>query len=617
MRFRLRLVLVAAAAGTTPGDAQNPIRHPTEAVDARFARSQPVVHYTLRIDPADLSTFTVTLRIRHAPDTFTVAMAAHPEYDDRFWRHVEDVRIDAPSGPATIVRVDSALWHVRAPGGAGTISYRIRLPPPESPPRAAWRPFLDSTGALVGGPHSFMYITSATLAPSHLSLDLPPGWDVATGLASTSDPRTWFAPSIDVLVEAPILAGRLSSWHFAVDGVPHRVVYWRAPGAVPFDTIQFVGGIRRLVEQGVALFGRAPWREYTFMYRDAAWGGLEHANSVTLGVSSAELARNVDAHLPETAHEFFHAWNLMRIRPAEYQSVTWRAQPPTSGLWFSEGLTIFYADLLLRRAGLPVEDSTRVAHLASIIEAYLANVGYARLSAERVSKAAYNSSPEALGDYTASAHLQGEVLGTLLDLVVRDATNGQRSMDDVMRLMLERFAGERGFLGRDIERTVEDVCGCDVTPLFNAHVRAGTPIDFDRYLRLIGLRTRVTWTPALNREGQPAIDLRVWAYQREEDRSLRLRIGSPESVWGRAGLHTGDRLVAVNGTAVRTWPEFRAVLLKARLGDSVRIGVSRPAGPFTATVPVVGFDRPVVRIEADGKSSRKAEALREAWMAGR
>lgn len=462
-----------------------------------------------------------------------------------------------------------------------------------------------------------MYLTNATLAPSHLTLDLPEGWDVAAGLAPTSDPRTWFAPSIDVLVEAPIFAGRLSSWRFVVDGVPHRVVYWRAPGAVPFDTVQFVGGIRRMVEQGVVLFGRAPWREYTFMFRDAAWGGLEHANSVTLGISSAALARDVASHLPETAHEFIHAWNLMRIRPAEYQSVTWRAQPPTSGLWFSEGLTIFYADLLLRRAGLPVDDSTRVSRLESIIGRYLANPGHSRLSAERVSEAAYNAGQDALGDYTASAHLQGEVLGTVLDLIARDATSGRRSMDDVMRLMLERFAGERGFLGRDIERAVEDVCGCDVTPVFDAHVRRGTPIDFDRYLRLIGFRTRVTWTPALTREGQPAVDIRVWAYEQPDDGSLRLRIGSLESSWGRAGLHTGDRLVSVNGAAVRSWPEFRAALVKARLGDSMRIEVARPTGAFAVKVPVVGYDRPVVRIEADGKANSKAEALREAWMAGR
>ena len=97
--------------------------------------AEPEVHYTVRVDRADLSGFTITMRFRGAPDTFTVAMPAHPEYDDRYWRHVENVRIDTPSG--AITRADSALWHVRAPGGSGTITYRIKLPPAEQPPVGA------------------------------------------------------------------------------------------------------------------------------------------------------------------------------------------------------------------------------------------------------------------------------------------------------------------------------------------------------------------------------------------------------------------------------------------------------------------------------------------------
>ena len=109
-----------------------------------------------------------------------------------------------------------------------------------------------------------------------------------------------------------------------------------------------------------------------------------------------------------------------------------------------------------------------------------------------------------------------------------------------------------------------------MTPLFDANVRGASPIGFDRYLGLIGLRSRVTWTPALDRAGKPAVELRVWAYN-SDDGSLRLRIGSPEGAWGRAGLHTGDRIVSVNGAAVKSWPEFRSALIKARIGDTMRV----------------------------------------------
>ncbi|MGH9203611.1 MAG: hypothetical protein ACRD2A_20490, partial [Vicinamibacterales bacterium] len=364
--------------------AQHPIRHPNEAIEARYALSQPVVHYAIRVDSSDLAGFSVEMRIRNAPDTLRLAMSAHPEYDDKFWRYLEDLRIESRAGRATITRADSAVWNVSTRGGAATVSYRIRFPTPQEGPRGAWRPFLSPTGGLIGGPHAFMYIVGATLAPVHVSVDVPRSWEIATGLTPTSDRRTFFAPTFDVLVEGPIFAGRFMGWRFAIDGVPHRVVYWPSSGAVPFDTAAFVDGVRRMTEQAVVLFGRPPWREYTFIFQDSAWGGLEHANSVTLGASSEALARDPLSALPETAHEFIHAWNLMRIRPAEYRTVDYRVQPPTSGLWFSEGLTIFYADLTLRRAGLKTYDSTRIAHTEGLLTRYLANPGHARFSAERV-----------------------------------------------------------------------------------------------------------------------------------------------------------------------------------------------------------------------------------------
>src|SRR5262249_53516722 len=156
-------------------------------------------------------------------------------------------------------------------------------------------------------------------------------------------------------------------------------------------------------------------------------------------------------------------------------------------------------------------DSTRALHLERLLASYLGNPAYARYSAERVSQVAYNAAPGALGDYDASTHLQGELLGTMLDLIVRDATRGKRSMDDVMRAMLQDYAGTRGFLGVDIRRTVEGVCGCRLDAFFASYVHGAAPLDFNRYLGLAGLRARVTWTAALNGD-RPAPDLRIRAW---------------------------------------------------------------------------------------------------------
>lgn len=579
--------------------------------------AKPVVSYVVHVDSTDLSGWEVELRVGNPPATFDLAMAAHPEYDDRYWRYLTDLRAEVGGGGATITRRDSALWRVVAPrAGDVTVRYRLQLPPPEGPPRAAWRPHRAPGGAFLGGPHTFLYLIGAERAPVRVTLDLPQGWGVATGLAATADPRTFLASSADALVDSPFLVGHFRSWSLMVDGVPHRVVYWPLPGATPFDTAAFVAGIEGVVRQTVSLFGRMPYREYTFVFQDGAYGGLEHRNSVTLGAPSGELARDPHAALGETAHEFFHTWNLMQIRPTEYRSVDYRTQPPVAGLWFSEGLTIFYADLLLRRARLPVRDSSRVAHLERSIARYLGSPGNWHHSAEAVSRVAYNAPPGSLGDYSASTHLQGEVIGAMLDLVIRDATDGARSMDDVMRLMLARFAGARGFEGQDVERAVEEVCGCDVTPLFDAHVRAGgSPIDFDRYLGLIGLRHRVERVPAVW-DGRPERDLRIFGWESGGGDAVRLVITDPSSIWATAGLHTGDRLVSIDGAPTTTWRALRARLVSLQLGDTIALEVRRPSGPFRTSVVVAGFDRPVVRIEEAAGATARQRALRARWEHG-
>ena len=582
-----------------------PLPVPTAAV-------KPSIQYTLRVDSADLSGWTVAIRLRTNSDTIRLAMAAHPEYDDRYWRYVRDFAVETTG--ATVTRIDSAVWQIVAPRGVVNVRYRVALPPADAGLRASWRPFLTPTGGLIGGPHAFMYVLGSEDSSVLVELVLPASWRIATGLTATRDPHYFTAAHAAVLEDSPILVGHVRQWSFVEGGIAHRVVYWPLPDATPFDTVAFVSGIRSLVHQAVALFGRAPYREYTFQFEDGAYsGGLEHRNSVTLGARSEELAHDPNSGVQETAHEFVHTWNLMAIRPVEYRDIDYRTQPPVASLWFSEGLTMFYADLLLRRAGIAVHDSTRAAHLERLIGSYLNNPAYARFSAESISRVAYNVEPGALGDYSASTHLQGELIGTMLDLITRDATQGRRSMDDVMRLLFER-AGTQKIDSRAIERAVETVCGCDVTPFFDAYVRNAGAIDFDRYLGLIGLRTRVTWAPAVN-NGAPERDLRIYGWESDRDSSVRLIVNNGASIWGRAGLHSRDQLVAMNGAPVRTWSELRAKLQSLRLGDTVRVQVRRPAGPFEATVVVAGFERATVRLE-NVEAATAQRRLAVAWRNG-
>src|SRR6185312_10557244 len=460
----------------------------------------------------------------------------------------------------------------------------------------------------------------------------PEGWKSASGLEPTNDQesggrkqepaggrqeaggKTFAASSVELLLDSPIVVGEFQQWDFEVQGLKHQVIYLTQPNATAFDTAAFVAGIQKLVIEALKIGGKAPYKNsghYTFLYQDVAVGALEHINSVTIGARSQTLARGLQGVFETTAHEYFHTWNLMHVRPAERVGLRYRSAKDTAELWWSEGVTIYFADLMMRRAKLPTTDPTRLAHLENLMASYFFNPSYSRFSAEQVSRAAED--PFGLGDYSASTHFQGNMFGTMLDLMIRESTRGRRSLSDVMQRLSDRFTPQRGITGRDIERTVSEVCACDAHSFFEAYVRGARPLDFDHYLRMIGMRASVSWAPALNNEGKPEPDLRVFAVNVPEDSTLRLRITNPNSVWGRAGLHSGDRLIAFDGKLVTTSMEFRSWVGKLHVGDTASVEVERGGAVSKVTVAITGYERPTVKIEEIANATSEQKRLRAEW----
>src|SRR5258706_4355350 len=572
----------------------------------------PRISYNIRVDARDLSGFDVEMRVHDAGPTVRIAMASHPEYDDRYWRYVENLTAESRGARLQVTSEENALWRVVARGVALPVKYGIHLPPQTTPTRAAWKPFLAPTGGLVGDLHSLMYVVGATSARARVTLDLPSGWASASGLEPTGDPKTFAASSVELLLDSPIMIGQFRHWEFIVKGVPHTIVYWPQPNAAPFDTASFVAGIQSMAAEALKIFGEPPYRSYTFLYEDGAFGALEHLNSVNIGATSQGLAQGFTDVFGTTAHEYFHTWNLMHVRPVERVGVRYRPADPTGELWWSEGVTIYFSDLLLRRARLPVYDSTRLAHLERYIEAYLLTPGYSRNSAERVTRA--SDDPLGLGEDFASTHLQGNLLGTMLDLMVRHATHGQRSPDDVMRTLSLRFTPQRGITGRDIEQAIHEVCACDAHTFFEAHVRGARPLDFDRYLRIIGMRTQVSWSPAVSSDGKPQPDVRLSAFNTVDDPVLRIHLSTPDSVWGRAGLHTGDQLVSLNRQPVTSSADFRSRLGQLRIGDTAPVEIIRNGVASQVSVAIAGYDRPTVRIVEIANAATEQLRLRAQWL---
>jgi predicted metalloprotease with PDZ domain len=421
-----------------------------------------------------------------------------------------------------------------------------------------------------------LYVVGSESASASVVLKLPAEWRAASSMPQSNG--EFRAPSIFSLMESPIMVGRMREWAFDVARTKHRLLYLPGAHPVQFDSTAFISAVERLVAQNIQLFGSAPYREYTFMVADDAYGGLEHPASVTLGGPSSELAKDPYALMPEFAHEFFHTWNLMRIKPAEYRGVDYRVQPPVPSLWFSEGYSLFYADLLLRRAGLRTSP-TRLEHLQMLLARYHQDPAYGRYSPETISRSEYNSQPGALGNSDPSTHLIGEVIAAAIDLKLRAASAGRRSSDDVMRAMNSDF-GERGFTGRDVERTASRVCGCDMSEFFAKHVRDAQRIDFVQLLRPFGIDMDTATVPSITSSGEVERDFRIRAYQPTPQDTLRIMLWNEASNWARGGLQTNDRVVSVSGQPVKTWPEFRTRIAAAKLGEPVRFELIREGRPI-------------------------------------
>src|SRR5687768_7261614 len=213
------------------------------------------ITYKISISRDDLSGYDIEVQIPRANGTVRLAMAAHPEYDDRYFRYVE--RFSAESGGRALVvtKPEDTLWQIDGAGGDLTVRYRIKPAAKEREWRQSWKPFLTPTGGMVGDLHMLMYVIGGEKRAARLALDMPAGWKAVSGLAPTDDPRI-FGGTVELLLDSPVLVGDVREWKFTVGGVPHTVAIWSHGDAKPVDAAPIIDGIQKLAEQAIRAFGK-------------------------------------------------------------------------------------------------------------------------------------------------------------------------------------------------------------------------------------------------------------------------------------------------------------------------------------------------------------------------
>lgn len=508
-----------------------------------------------------------------------------------FERHVQDFEAkDAAGQPLKWEKINKNTWRVVTNGSRDWhATYRVYAN--ELSVRTSE---LNSSHAYWNSANLLMYLEGFLTSPATVRVVAPDVWKVATGLPGVPGQRNTFrAENFDVLYDSPFEVSNFKSLLFNVKGVPHRIVI---DGAGNYDPERMRRDVQKIVETQVELMGgEIPYRDYTFILhlRSNAGGGLEHANSTSLGyprfgftISGGDRAtsaapaqtgtpqRDYRGFLSLVAHEFFHLWNVKRIRPDALGPFDYTKENYTKLLWVAEGITDYYADLTLRRAGL-ISDADFISATARSIQSLQNTPGRLVQSVEESSFDSwvkYYRQDENSINSQISYYDKGAILGLLLDLEIRKRTNGAKSLDDVLRYLYTEFARKnRNYTPEDFQKAAELAAGGSLEEFFAKYVRGKDELNYNAAFEAVGLRLETTLSgPA----GLPVERVYFGAEVRqEEDRLMVTRVYAGSPAYDQ-GLNTGDQIVALDNTRV-TRDFFNARLAEKKPGDVLNLTIFR------------------------------------------
>ncbi len=435
-----------------------------------------------------------------------------------------------------------------------------------------------------------MYPDGFLRAPATLRIMPPNNWQIATGLPAIANSQNTFrAENFDVLYDSPVEVGTFQTLRFEARGIPHRIVI---DGEGNYDAERMRTDVQKIIEAAANLMGELPYRDYTFILhvRSTGGGGLEHLNSTALIFrrSGFRPESGYQNFLRLVAHEYFHLWNVKRIRPDALGPFDYTKENYTKLLWVAEGLTSYYENILPRRAGL-ISDKETLRNLAATIQSVQNTPGRLLMSAEESSFDAwvkYYRPDENSINSQISYYDKGQILGLLLDLQIRQLSGGAHSLDDVMRyLYTEFFKKNRNYTPEDFQRACELQAGRSLDDFFRRYVRGREELDYNDALAGVGLRL-ITASKAGDGTAAPREDAYLGAnFNQEGERLLIKNVLSGAPAYDQ-GLNAGDQIVALDGMRIASinGADGRITsaeeVLKARLadkrpGDTVRLTIFR------------------------------------------
>jgi predicted metalloprotease with PDZ domain len=403
---------------------------------------------------------------------------------------VHDLAARAPDGLALKVEQPRKnRWAIQTSGAPKVVvAYKLQCDS-----RSVTTNWVGPDLAVLNGAAAFPTLRAGGPRPHDVHVELAAGWKRSmTGLDPAPDGQAnhYRAADFDTLVDSPIVAGDLDVREFDVAGSRHFVV--SAGNFKGWDGPRAAADVEKLVQETRRMWGFLPFKRYVFLFVfRPGGGGLEHRNSALLTTSTAagRTPASYLSWLNFVSHEYFHAFNVKRLRPAELGPFDYETPPRTTGLWVAEGFTCYYDSLLTTRAGLAAPRDL-LARLSGNIGRLQNMQGRLVQTLEQASADVWTSSFSGIGggSKTVSYYVKGPVVAFLLDVRVRRETKGARTLDDVMRLAYQRYSGAKGFTAEQFRQTAGEVAGADLQAWVRRAVGSAEELDYAEALDWFGLR---------------------------------------------------------------------------------------------------------------------------------
>jgi predicted metalloprotease with PDZ domain len=610
---------------------------PLRSVTYRLSMSRPVSHLfevVIEVElPQDAKGESLDFQMpKWSPGRYAVFDFAKNVQEFQAYTISCSQRSDAPSSanclvsPFPVARIDEQTWRVETQGAQKvTVSYKVF-----GNDLSGTFSQLDSRHANYNGGSIFMYVVNHKPDPVKLVISPPTGWRIVNGRMEQNpqhDQREWQFPNYDFMIDTPTeIAPDWTEDQFQVDGKRYHVIV-HSFGAEGGKRPGLVRDIEKIVRAETAMWGPPDFDSYTFLIHFAAddhsGDGMEHLTSTQIVEPGALGEEGVYKDtLDSVAHEFFHVWNVKRLRPVELGPWDFTRSVSTRGLWVAEGLTNYYGHLMMRRAGL-LDDTALLRRESETITRIENAPGSHLMSAEESSLSApfLDDAPHAqrtnLDNTSISYYPKGELIGLVLDLMIRGKTNGNASLDEVMRRMYDEFYLKspnasyylrgRGYTTEDFERVASDVGGFDMGGFFRRYVRGVEPLPYDEALAFVGLnlvreQARQPFNAGIGIDWQKTSDLTIGV----------VRSNSPAE---DAGLQEGDEIISLGRKNVSR-ENFLVSLSHYKQGDRVPIAVKRDRQTIQTTLVFGPPDRFEYRIVDRKEATPEQKALRAAWLKG-